>query len=407
MTLAPEQVVGVLTFNNAFEWDVPLARVRETRAGLHDRIARITASGPTAIYPALQEAYSALLGVRARAKHVILLSDGQTAPEDFEGLLTQMSAARMTVSSVALGPEADVTLLRNLATWGGGRNYAVQDAQQIPEIFVKEAKGAATPGYDDGATITSVLRQPDVFPGVSRVPGVLGRNTVTRRPQAIDLVATSKGDPLLSVWPAGLGRTAMLAVDLEGRWTREWARWPELGGFLSTLVRSLAARRPSALSLGIVAGDGPREARALTVTLEARDADGRRANLLSPRVRVTGGAGQSALVSLSQVAPGRYEARTVADLGAPLRFVMEAPPGDRASRILVTDRAAEYRLAEPDEANLREMARSTGGTFRPTVEDLREAPRGASTVRHALAPWLLGLALLGWVGDIAARRLWR
>jgi hypothetical protein len=199
----------------------------------------------------------------------------------------------------------------------------------------------------------------------------------------------------------------MLAVDLEGRWTREWARWPELGGFLSTLVRSLAARRPSALSLGIVAGDGPREARALTVTLEARDADGRRANLLSPRVRVTGGAGQSALVSLSQVAPGRYEARTVADLGAPLRFVMEAPPGDRASRILVTDRAAEYRLAEPDEANLREMARSTGGTFRPTVEDLREAPRGASTVRHALAPWLLGLALLGWVGDIAARRLWR
>lgn len=407
MTLAPEQVVGVLTFNNAFEWDVPLSRVRESRASLHDRIARITASGPTAIYPALQEAYAALRGVRARAKHIILLSDGQTAPEDFEGLLKQMSAASMTVSSVALGPEADVTLLRNLATWGGGRNYAVQDAQQIPEIFVKEARGAATPGYDDDATITTVVRQPQMFAGVSRVPGVLGRNTVTRRPQAIDLLATSQGDPLLVLWPAGLGRTAMLAVDLDGRWTREWARWPELGSFLSTVVRALAARRPPAWSLAVVPGDGPREARTLTVTLDAREGDGRRANLLSPRVTVTGAAGQRAVVELAQVAPGRYEARTVADLGAPLRFVMDTPAAARASRILVTDAAAEYRLAEPDEANLGDVARMTGGTFRPTVEDVRRAPRSAGAVRHALAPWLLGLALMGWIGDIAARRLWR
>ena len=51
--LAPAQMLGVLTFNNAWNWDIPLGRVRDSRPGLHEAIASITASGPTAIYPAL------------------------------------------------------------------------------------------------------------------------------------------------------------------------------------------------------------------------------------------------------------------------------------------------------------------------------------------------------------------
>ena len=68
-----------------------------------------------------------------------------------------MTEARITLSTVAVGPSADPELLKNLATWGKGRAYAVADAAQVPEIFVKEAKNAATPGFDE-KTITPVVK---------------------------------------------------------------------------------------------------------------------------------------------------------------------------------------------------------------------------------------------------------
>ena len=65
----------------------------------------------------------------------------------------------MTVSSIAVGPSADPELLRNIAKWGKGRAYAVADAKEVPQIFVKEAKNAATPGFDEKA-ITPVVKAP-------------------------------------------------------------------------------------------------------------------------------------------------------------------------------------------------------------------------------------------------------
>ena len=153
------------------------------------------------------------------------------------------SAARITVSSVAFGPEADATLLRNMATWGGGRSYAVQDAQQIPEIFVKEAKGASTPGFEERASLDVALQQSRWLLGAaSNAPGLSGRNVVTRKTQAIDLLSTKQGDPLLTAWPAGLGRTAMFAADLDGRWSGHWLSWRGYGAFLTTVVRVLSPR---------------------------------------------------------------------------------------------------------------------------------------------------------------------
>ena len=169
-----------------------------------------------------------------------------------------MSDGHITVSTVALGPEADVTLLRNLATWGGGRSYVVQDAQQIPEIFVKEARSAATPESGDSGAMKPVVRQAGAWlDATAEFPALQGYNTVTRKPQAIEWLATPRSDPLLTVWPAGLGRTAMFAADLDGRWTRDWMRWKGLGGFLGGLVRSLA---PAPTAVVVAHRDGRRAA---------------------------------------------------------------------------------------------------------------------------------------------------
>jgi uncharacterized protein with von Willebrand factor type A (vWA) domain len=51
-------------------------------------------SGQTSIYPALETAWKMLRSQKIARKHVILLSDGDSAPGDFEPLLERMQEAK-------------------------------------------------------------------------------------------------------------------------------------------------------------------------------------------------------------------------------------------------------------------------------------------------------------------------
>jgi uncharacterized membrane protein len=406
-TLSPAHLVGVLSFSSQATWDVPLSRLRDSRATLPDAIARIRASGPTDIYLALTQAADVLTVARARARHLILLSDGQTEPADFEGLVRRLTGARVTVSSVALGSEADVRLLQNIAAWGGGRSYVVQDAREVPAIFVKEARTAANDEEGGGDGIRPRLGTGAVLRDLGEFPVLQAFNPVRGKADAITLLATARGEPLLALWPAGLGRTAMFAADLDGRWTSAWTGWRGYGAFLGTLVRLLAPRRLPARVLAVEPGERQGALRVLRIGLDARDADRHPENLLRPAVHVRGAhLPADGSVDLLQTAPGRYEARIVADVSQPLTLALTGDPaaGDAARRLVVADHAAEYRFGEPDERALAEIARATGGVVHATADDLQRAPRTAVALRHALAPWLLLLALVGWLADIAVRR---
>ena len=127
--MTDEQLVGVVTFNDGMNWDVTLRNVGKNRDAIRKTIAAIEPSGHTLIYPAIEQAYLALKDAHARAKHVVLLSDGRSYPDDYEGLVKKMVDAKMTVSSIAVGPAADVELLTNIAKWGKGRSYVVRGCE--------------------------------------------------------------------------------------------------------------------------------------------------------------------------------------------------------------------------------------------------------------------------------------
>jgi uncharacterized protein with von Willebrand factor type A (vWA) domain len=67
--------VGVLIFDNSFQWAVPI-RKAEDRATIKKLIAGITPDGGTQIAPALTEAYQKVLPQTAMYKHIVLLTDG-------------------------------------------------------------------------------------------------------------------------------------------------------------------------------------------------------------------------------------------------------------------------------------------------------------------------------------------
>jgi uncharacterized membrane protein/uncharacterized protein YegL len=403
--MTDKQAVGIITFNDQSEWNVPLATVGPNRASIRGKIAAITPSGPTRIYPAIEQAYLALRSAKARAKHVVVLSDGRSLPDDHETLVRKMSAAHITVSSIAVGPAADRELLHNIAVWGKGRDYAVQNAKELPEVFVKEAKNAATPSFDE-KDVAPVVKAP-AFLGMvdmAHAPHLKGLTATVIKDAALEVLSTDEGDPLLAFWPVGLGRTAVFTSDVKDRWAANWIRWRGYGPFFAAVLHAIERQRPRLLDLDAVPGAIESGRRAVTISLEARDAAGGYRDLLRPTVQVVAG-GTTATVALRQVAPGRYEASVLTDAARTLTVTAADPGGLAISRVVVADTAAEYRFRAADEALLRSLAAATGGTWRPEAAALAAAPTDRHSERRALWPALTAIALGLWFVDLLLRRI--
>ena len=134
--------VGVMSWDTEFIWDSPLKPARDKQS-IHHAIATIKAGGGTDGYPALKESYQVLFDRPALLKHVIFLSDGQMTRGDFAGLLRRMAKDKITVSTVAIGKDADVPLMVDVAKWGRGRFYYTEDDATIPRIFTLETQLAS------------------------------------------------------------------------------------------------------------------------------------------------------------------------------------------------------------------------------------------------------------------------
>ena len=134
--------VGIMSWDTEFVWDSPMRPARDKQA-IHNAIATIKAGGGTDGYPALKESYQVLFDRSALLKHVIFLSDGQMTRGDFAGLIRRMAKDKITVSTVAIGKDADVQLMFDIAKRGRGRFYYTEDDATIPRIFTLETQLAS------------------------------------------------------------------------------------------------------------------------------------------------------------------------------------------------------------------------------------------------------------------------
>ena len=135
--LNPFDQVGLVAFNTDTEWVIPLTEAGD-RERIGAKLSGLNHSGGTDVFKGLVEGFQALSQVKAIKKHLILLSDGLTPKADFEGLVRQMAQQRITVSTVALGEDADKWLMSQVADWGQGRYYYANDSDSVPRIFTSE-----------------------------------------------------------------------------------------------------------------------------------------------------------------------------------------------------------------------------------------------------------------------------
>jgi uncharacterized protein YegL len=401
--------LAVIAFDGRPMWVCELHSAAD-RTYILERISALQAGGGTDMGPAIRLAFEALETAVAGIKHVILLTDGQSAPDDYYALVTSMRNSGITVSAVAVGEAADRDLLARIAMWGDGRYYYAVDPSSVPQIFAKETMTAARSALREEPFVAVPVMAHPAMQGVAleEAPFLLGYVRTRAKPTSELVLATESGDPLLAFWRYGLGQVGAFTSDAKNRWAAEWVEWPGYSRFWAQVVRHLVRSEEA----GEMLVRTPAEEGGITVVAEAPVEDGW--GLASARdeavvMTVIGPDMAPRELSMEAVAPGRYRGRIEGtEMGDYHIQVTRREAGrvvGQAGTAVALPYPEELRIEPTDEEALRGWVVAGGGRYDPPPDAIfgEDRLRGSRVVR--LWPWLLGAAILVLPLDVALRRV--
>ena len=399
--------VGVMSWDTEFIWDSPLKPARDKQS-IHHAIATIKAGGGTDGYPALKESYQVLFDRPALLKHVIFLSDGQMTRGDFAGLLRRMAKDKITVSTVAIGKDADVPLMVDVAKWGRGRFYYTEDDSTIPRIFTLETQLASKASLVEQpfkAVVASPAHEAIQEIDWKEAPPLGGYVATSMKANADLVLMTHQEDPLLATWRYGLGRSVAFTSDAKAKWGVLWVRWGGFNKFWSQVTRwALRTGTRSDTVATVSRTDNVGE-----VTVDAIDPKGEFINFLDSQVGVVAPDKTRTVIDLEQIGPGRYRGRFPAGQEGVYLVGMAQRRADQmvGSQLagLVVPYGQEFRDLGVDESFLRELTELTGGGILAEPKDAFLQNRHKSRLSVDIWPWLVGMVAVLLIPEIALRRI--
>ncbi len=403
--LSASDQLGVVAFDDSAHWVVktePLGGITD----LQGEIGGIKADGQTNIYAGLDQAVQSLEKTTATRRHIILLTDGWSSSGQYDKILAQLKADGITLSTVGAGGGAN-PFLAQLAARGGGRYYPAANPAQIPDIFLKETQQVSGQQIVEEPFYPILTSSSPILRGLTDggFPQLLGYDGTTAKAAAQTVLVTARDDPLLAQWQYGLGRAVAWTSDASGKWAKGWVGWSGFSRFFSQLV---GWTFPGEESGGIEASFEERGGHEY-LRVESTASDGSPRDFYSTSVALVGPDLAPAMVSLSQAAPGVYEA-PLASLpsGAyALRVTQTKPGAPSLGRTLglVAPTAAEYRLLGTNEPLMAAIRAATGGRELAGPADAWAHDLSLTNRSTPLLPWLLALALLLWPIDVGLRRV--
>lgn len=223
--LRDSDYVGVLTFDDQYEWQVELT-VADDKEAIKDEIKKISEGGGTTIKPALLEACEAVADSDASIKHVVLLTDGMGETNNFQDVINAYTAKGITLSTVAVGSMSDTQLLEQLADKCDGRYYYSDLASDIPKIFAREVFLGSDSYIQNGVFGLRVQQNHELTNNLfaDGWPSIYGYIAATPKTASVPvIVSEDKDNPILTVWQYGLGRTVAWNSDITGEWSGAFA----------------------------------------------------------------------------------------------------------------------------------------------------------------------------------------
>ena len=403
--------VGVLAFDSGREWVVPPTEVA-MRQPITDKLRALKIGGGTDLYLALEEAHRVMRQERAKVKHLIVLSDGLTdGDNNFDLLSARIATDGITISTVAMGTDADRKLMARLAELGRGRYYHADDPRNVPRIFTSETLAISRDLVVEGDIRPRRAYAGELIEGFAgdAFPVLGGYQRTFPKPAAQVLLLGRDEDPVLVSWRYGLGKAVAFTSDLSGRWGRNWVQWPAFGRFVAQMARWTMRRSGSESFVPRFQWQGQRG----EISVDVLDRDDRFVNGLVLEASLLDPSRDARRVRLVQVAPGRYQGEFPVPRSGRYYITLSGRAGQirvgPSTFGLAVPYSSEYLDLGVDKKLLRDIASITGGRVLP----LSAASLNAVTAPSPQAPGPLSriwwpffiAALVLLVAEVVVRRV--
>ena len=390
--------VGVLSFSSGYEWVLPLA-TKPDKATVDEALGGLFPEGDTEISRALEEALNQLRGAPESLRHIVLFTDGWDPTDaDLVPVAREVADEGVTLSVLGTGEGPGHTLER-MAEIGGGRYYAGTDLAAVPDIFVEETLTVARNLINEGSFLPTVIGRSDVTASLTQSPPLLGYVLTKAKGSAQVLLEIGQADPLLATWQRGLGRVAAWTSDATARWSSGWVTWDGYVDFWGGVLRDV-------LPAGL---DTPPDVWVDGSEINVAVFDEGLTDGSSATARIRRPDGSIATEPLSLATGSSFEGTFPA--GSPGAYWVSVTVTDQqggtktVSSGTVSSYEPEFAFREPDPTLAVDLAELTGGRVDPEVSTVWNRTPLRGTSARPLLPWLVVLALVAFLADVALRRL--
>ena len=304
--LGAQDEVGLLVYGpGGDQWVFPLTPASEYEQ-LVTLINQCQPSDMPSFQSILQMGMTGLKASDAAAKHMIIISDGDPSPPTPD-LVSQFLAAKISVSTVVINPHGgqDISTMQTLAGVTGGRYYIVMDPNELPSIFIKEAKTLKRSMIQNVTFAPTVEYFSPVLKGIDAMPALHAYVLTTPKARSVTILKGPEKEeinPVLATWRFGLGKTAAFTSDLSPNWGSEWVQWQGYEAFVKQLMIEISRveQRSDLFLQTFAAGD---EGVILVEDYHPQE------SMLEIQAQVNGPHDRETSLSLKQVGPRRYEGR--------------------------------------------------------------------------------------------------
>ncbi len=406
--LSRKDYVGVVAFDSAARWIVPITRAG-SKGTINAQISTLNAGGGTNMHPGMTLGREALNSVRAKVKHMIVLTDGQTSGSGYQAMAAQMKGEGMTISTVAVGSGAAAGLLQSVASAGGGTFYQTFDPANLPRIFTQDTMVHMGRLIREEAFVPKQVERHPMLKGcnIQETPSLLGYVKTNRKATAQVPLVTDLGDPLLAHWQFGLGKVTAFTSDCKSRWAALWITgWPGYNQFWAQILRE-TARKPQSQTVDMRLMENGVDATIQVDLLEDPAHFKNDASVVADVYFVAAGSLGSNMeqlheLRLEQTGPGQYRSKFTPD--EPGVYLVRARSGAQVvSAGLVHNVSGEAATGRVNRDLLKKVCTATGGQL---LESSAKLPPIRKTHSHfvEVAPMLLKLLLLVFLIDVGIRR---
>ncbi|MBL3600776.1 MAG: VWA domain-containing protein [gamma proteobacterium endosymbiont of Lamellibrachia anaximandri] len=201
--------VGLIAFDREIQPLLPLQAYADPLSTLNHRW-EVSPSGGTRLTPALTAAIGRLAAAAPKKRFLILVTDGFVEGEAIEPLIGKMQAADIKLIALAVGEDADLSVLQQLATATSGQVLQVAETAELPRFMRHELEQQRQSWQPAAVKTQSVAPMPFSIPKETAWLPVNGYQVTRTKPDSTTYLATPNGDPLLAVRQMAAGRVAAL-----------------------------------------------------------------------------------------------------------------------------------------------------------------------------------------------------